>query len=190
MMLKDCILAVENWQTMSTQEILAALQAENIPFQNSDSFTWKGIASVWIPERGRRFGAEGCRMLQNVLEEQGDRWLISQLATGIPIIDEDVQNTFYFLDQSGILPGARHLAREVRRNISILEKSQIKERIEKFHVEIEVPSPEQIDACVSNMKLVALSKIRIEQAQDRIQVYREAWTEYIDNNGLGPEPEL
>jgi hypothetical protein len=137
-----------------------------------------------------RFGAEGNRALQNVLEQQGDRWLISQLATGVPIIDDEVQQTFYLLDQAGFVPGARHLAREVKRNISLLEQARIKERIEKFHIEIEVPSIEEIAACVAHMKLVAFRELRIEQALDRVQAYREAWTAYIDNKGVGREPEL
>jgi hypothetical protein len=108
----------------------------------------------------------------------------------MPLNDVDIQNTFNFLDQVGLVPGARHLAREVKRNISLLEQARIKERIEKFHIEIEVPSIEEITACVAHMKLVALSELRIEQALDRVQAYREAWTEYIDNNGLGLEPVL
>ena len=189
-MLKDCILAVENWQDKSAQQLLLDLQAETIAFENPDSFTWKGLASVFIPETGKRFGVEGNRALQTVLEQRGDRWLISQLATGIPIIDQEVQDTFYFLDKAGLVLGARHLAREVKRKISILENAKIKERTEKFHIELHVPSLAEIEACVANMKLIALSISRIELAQDRVQAYREAWTEYIQNKGLGPEPKL
>jgi hypothetical protein len=188
--LKTLIERISHWNIKSTQEILDALQEENIPFENTDRFTWNGLASVYVPESNKRFGAEGNRALQNVLEQQGDRWLISQLATGVPLIDDEVQNTFYLLDQMGLVPGARHLAREVKRNISLLEQAQIQERIEKFHLEIEVPSIEEIAACVAHMKLVALSKLRIEQALDKVQAYREAWTEYIDNKGVGREPEL
>jgi hypothetical protein len=188
--LKSLIDRIPSWSTKSTQEILDALQVESIPFENHENFTWKGLASVWIPETGMRFGAEGNRALQNVLEQQGDRWLISQLATGVPIIDDEVQQTFYLLDQAGFVPGARHLAREVKRNISLLEQARIKERIEKFHIEIEVPSIEEIAACVAHMKLVAFRELRIEQALDRVQAYREAWTAYIDNKGVGREPEL
>jgi len=190
MSLDKIIRQIPDWQSKSAAVVLADLQAETIPFENSDGFTWKGLASVYIPETGRRFGAEGNRALQNVLNHQGDQWLISQLATGVPLIDDEVQNTFYLLDQAGFVPGARHLAREVKRNISLLEQARIKERIEKFYIEIEVPSIEEITDCVTHMKLVALSELRIEQALDRVQAYREAWTEYIDNNGLGMEPEL
>ena len=185
--LKTLIALIPGWNTKSTQEILDTLQEENIPFENTDGFTWKGLASVYIPETGRRFGAEGNRALQNVLTHQGDQWLISQLATGVPLIDDEVQNTFYLLDQAGLVPGARHLAREVKRNISLLEQARIKERIEKFHIEIEVPSIEEIEACLFAMKLADWRVLREEQAWDRLQAYKVALTNYP---GIGREPEL
>jgi hypothetical protein len=185
--LKALIARIPGWNTKSTQEILNALQVESIPFENHENFTWKGLASVWIPETGMRFGAEGNRALQNVLEQQGDRWLISQLATGIPIIDDEVQQTFYLLDQAGFVPGARHLAREVKRNISLLEQARIKERTEKFHIEIEVPSIEEIATCLFAMNLADLRVLREEQMWDRVQVYKIALTAY---DGIGREPEL
>jgi catechol 2,3-dioxygenase-like lactoylglutathione lyase family enzyme len=113
--------------------------------------------------------------------------LISQLATGVPLIDDEVQNTFYLLDQAGFVPGARHLAREVKRNISLLEQARIQERIEKFHLEIEVPSIEEIEACLFAMKLADLRVLREEQMWDRVQAYRIALTAY---DGIGQEPEL
>ena len=187
MSLDKIIRQIPEWQNKSAAVVLADLQAETIPFENTDGFTWKGLASVYIPETGRRFGAEGNRALQNVLNHQGDQWLISQLATGVPLIDEEVQNTFYLLDQAGFVPGARHLAREVKRNISLLEQARIQERIEKFHIEIEVPSLEEIEACVFAMKLADWRDLRAEQMWDRVQAYRIALTAY---DGIGREPEL
>jgi catechol 2,3-dioxygenase-like lactoylglutathione lyase family enzyme len=187
MSLDKIIRQIPDWQNKSAAVVLADLQAETIPFENGDSFTWKGLASVYVPEAGRRFGAEGNRALQNVLEQQGDKWLISQLATGVPLLDDEVQQTFYLLDQAGFVPGARHLAREVKRNISLLEHARIQERIEKFHIEIEVPSIEEIEACVFAMKLADLRVLREEQMWDRVQAYRIALTAY---DGIGREPEL
>jgi hypothetical protein len=188
--LKVLIRLVPGWESKTSQEVLDALLVDDIPFENSGDFTWKGLASVWIPETGMRFGRGGCKLLQDVLLQQGETWAISQLSSGMPLNDVDIQNTFNFLDQVGLVPGARHLAREVKRNISLLEQARIQDRIEKFHIVIEVPSIEEIDACLAHMKLVALSELRIEQALDRVQAYREAWTDHIDNKGIGPEPEL
>jgi hypothetical protein len=105
----------------------------------------------------------------------------------MPLNDVDIQNTFNFLDQVGLVPGARHLAREVKRNISLLEQARIKERIEKFQIEIEVPSIEEIGTCLFAMKLADLRVLREEQMWDRVQAYKIALTLY---DGLGPEPEL
>jgi len=187
MSLDKIIRQIPGWQTKSAESVLADLQAETICFENGDSFTWKGLASVYVPDTGRRFGAEGNRALQNVLEQQGDKWLISQLATGVPIIDDEVQQTFYLLDQAGFVPGARYLAREVKRTISLLEQARIQERIEKFHIEIEVPNLIEIETCMFAMKLADLRVLREEQMWDRVQVYRIALTAY---DGIGPEPEL
>jgi hypothetical protein len=105
----------------------------------------------------------------------------------MPLNDVDIQNTFNFLDQAGLVPGARHLAREVKRNISLLEQARIEERIEKFQIEIEVPTLGEIQACLFEMKLADFRVLREEQMWDRVQVYKVALTAY---DGLGPEPEL
>jgi hypothetical protein len=185
--LKALIRLVPGWESKTSQEVLDALQEESIPFENSGDFTWKGLASVWVPETGTRFGRGGCKLLQDVLLQQGETWAISQLSSGMPLNDVDIQNTFNFLDQVGLVPGAGHLAREVKRNISLLEQARIKERIEKFYIEIEVPSIEEIEACLFAMKLADLRVLREEQMWDRVQAYRIALTAY---DGLGPEPQL
>jgi hypothetical protein len=185
--LKVLIRLVPDWESKTSQEVLDALLVEDIPFENSGDFTWKGLASVWVPETGMRFGRGGCKLLQDVLLQQGETWAISQLSSGMPLNDVDIQNTFNFLDQVGLVPGARHLAREVKRNISLLEQARIKERIEKFHIEIEVPSLEEIEACLFAMKLADLQVLREEQAWDRLHNFRIAWASY---DGLGPEPRL
>jgi len=185
--LKSLIARIPDWNTKSTQEILDALQAESIPFQNNENFTWKGISLVYIPETGHRFGREGCRLLQNVLIANGESWIVSQLANGLVLTDDEIQTTFYYLDSAGLVPGARHVAREVKRNINLLEQARIRDRIEKFHIEIEVPSIEEIEACLFAMKLADWRVLREEQAWDRLQAYKVALTNYP---GIGREPEL
>ena len=176
--LKVLIRKVLGWESKTSQEVLDALLVEDIPFENAGDFTWKGLASVWVPETGMRFGRGGCKLLQDVLLQQGETWAISQLSSGMPLNDFDIQNTFNFLDQVGLVPGARHLAREVKRNISLLEQARIKERIEKFHIEIEVPSLEEIEDCLFAMKLADWRVLREEQAWDRFQNFRIAWASY------------
>jgi hypothetical protein len=185
--LKVLIARIPGWNTKSTQEILDALQAESILFENNENFTWKGISLVYVPETGHRFGREGCKLLQDMLLANGEPWIVSQLANGLVLTDDEIQATFYYLDSAGLVPGARHIAREVKRNISLLEQARIKERIEKFYIEIEVPSIEEIEACLFAMKLADWRVLREEQMWDRVQVYKVALTAY---DGIGREPEL
>jgi hypothetical protein len=185
--LKTLIARIPGWNTKSTQEILDTLKAESIPFENHENFTWKGISSVHVPETGHRFGRDGCKLLQDMLLANGEPWVVNQLANGLVLTDDEIQDTFYYLDSAGLVPGARHLAREVKRNISLLEQARIKERIEKFHIEIEVPSLEEIEACLFAMKLADWRVLREEQAWDRFQAYKVALTNYP---GIGREPEL
>jgi hypothetical protein len=174
--LKAVIRTIQDWQSKSPQEILALLQDETIPFVDPQKWTWSGLAEVFIPETGKRFGREGNKLLQDILLAQGDQWLISQLSNGISLIDDEIQATLYLLDSSGLVPGAKHIARAVKRNISLLEQAKLS-----------VPSLFEIETVLKSMKLADLKELREEQAWDRIQAFKEAWTNY---DGVGPEPVL
>jgi hypothetical protein len=174
--LESTIRSISNWQIKSPQEILGLLQDETIPFVDPQKWTWGGLAEVFIPETGKRFGRDGNKLLQDILLAQGDQWLISQLSNGISLIDDEIQATLFLLDSSGLVPGARHIARAVKRNISLLEQTKLP-----------VPSLLEIETVLKSMKLADLAALREEQAWDRLQAFKEAWTKY---NGVGPEPKL
>jgi hypothetical protein len=174
--LESTIRSISNWQIKSPQEILGLLQAETIPFVDPQKWTWGGLAEVFIPETGKRFGRDGNKLLQNILLSQGEQWLVSQLSSGISLIDDEIQATLYLLDSSGLVPGARHIARAVKRNISLLEQNKLS-----------VPSLLEIETALHQMKLADLKELREEQAWDRMQAFKEAWTNY---DGVGPEPVL
>lgn len=174
--IESAIRNINNWQVQSPQEILALLQAETIPFVDPQKWTWSGLAEVFVPETGKRFGREGNKLLQDVLLAQGEQWLVSQLSVGISLIDDEIQATLYLLDSSGLVPGAKHIARAVKRNISLLEQNKLP-----------VPSLLEIETTLHQMKLADLKELREEQAWDRMQAFKVAWTEY---NGVGPEPVL
>lgn len=176
MTLESTIRAIPDWQSKTSQEILDLLQVEDIPYLNNEDFTWKGIASVWIPESNKRFGREGNKLLQDILLQQGETWLVNQLAVGIALTDDEIQATFEALDASGLVPGARHIAREVKRNISLLESNKLP-----------VPSPQELSDLLSEMKLEDWKKAEEEQAWDRMQAFKVALTAY---DGTGPKPEL
>ena len=174
--LVEVVRSVEGWDSLQADELLSVLQQENIPYQDASDFTWKGIALVWIPETQQRFGREGNRRLQEVLTQQGEDWIVSQLAHGMSLLDDEIQATLYALDQSEVVPGARHIARMAKRNISLLEKHQL-----------ETPTLPELELLLTQMKLALWKNTKEEQAWDRFQTYKVALTEY---DGQGPEPEL
>ena len=176
MTLESTIRNISNWQSKSPQEILVLLQAETILFVDPQKWTWGGLADVFIPETGKRFGRDGNKLLQDILLAQGEQWLVSQLSNGISLIDDEIQATLYLLDSSGLVPGANHIARAVKRNISLLEQNKLS-----------VPSLLEIETALKSMKLADLKELREEQAWDRLQAFKEAWTEY---DGVGQEPVL
>lgn len=141
MTLEQVIRQIEDWQNKAADMLLALLQAETIPFFDPQKWTWGGLAEVFIPETGKRFGREGNKLLQNILLAQGEQWLVSQLSNGISLIDDEIQGTLYLLDSSGLVPGARHIARAVKRNVSLLE-----------HNKLPVPSLLEIETALKNMK--------------------------------------
>jgi hypothetical protein len=174
--IKTVIRTIQDWQSKSPQEILGLLQDETIPFVDPQKWTWGGLAEVFIPETGKRFGRDGNKLLQDILLAQGDQWLISQLSNGISLIDDEIQDTLYLLDSSGLVPGAKHIARAVKRNISLLEQNKLP-----------VPSLLEIETTLHQMKLEVWRQAEEEQAWDRMQAFKIALRAY---NGTGPKPEL
>jgi hypothetical protein len=174
--LKTVIRTIQDWQYKSPQEILGLLEAETIPFTDLQKWTWSGLAEVFIPETNKRFGREGNKLLQNILLAQGEQWLVSQLSNGISLIDDEIQATLYMLDSSGLVPGAKHIARAVKRNISLLEQNKLP-----------TPNIQNLSELLSEMNLEDWKQSKEEEMWDRIQVYRIALTAYT---GTGTPPEL
>lgn len=165
MNLDRLIRTIPGWEKCSPQQLISVLKEETIPFENHDDFTWKGTADVFIPELGKRFGREGNKLLQDVLLHEGETWLVNQLAVGIPLTDSEIQATLYYLDSTGLVPGAKHIARAVKRNISLLE-----------HYNLAIPTLNEIETLLAQMKLTDDKNKRESEALDRLQVYREKLT--------------
>ncbi len=156
------IRSIPNWESLTPEVILQELRLEKIPFLDTSDWTWKGIAAVMIPEKAARFGDEGNRLLQKALSERESFWLISQLASGIPLVDSEIQQTLYAYDYSGLVPGARHIARAVKRDISLLEQHQI------------FLDDAQILAAIEDLQLRNKRDICYYQGVDRLQAFRES----------------
>jgi hypothetical protein len=174
--LRKAIESVDRWDTMSAEQLYAALTLPRHRYEDKSDWTWKGIAMVWCPDRNARFGREGCRLLQDVLVASGDQWLVTQLGAGMPLWDAEVQMILRGLDAAGHVPGAAYVADAVVRNISTLEL-----------YEVECAANEVAEELAA-MRLDSLKQYKSDQADDRVQVYREKLT--VWNGDPSTEPQL
>jgi hypothetical protein len=172
----DLILSIESWQSLTAEELLSQLQAPTVDFSDSTNWTWRGIALVYDPDSGKRFGREGNRKLADALMNAGDQWVVSQLSTGMVLNDPEIQSILRYLDTAGIVPGARHVADAVQRKISILEQAGL------------TASLDDVLAAKSYLEISIWRRSKVDEAKDHLQRYIEAITVYVP--GEGEEPRL
>lgn len=173
--LANLIRNIPDWNQLSAAALFTTLSQKDIPYRDDSDWTWKGIALVYVTETGQRFGREGCKKLQDALKSQGEELWVSQISSGMSLTDSEIQEVLLNLDQLGVVPGARHVAEAVLRNISLLEQSGI------------TTTQAEVAQVQTAMKFDLYKQSKIDAAQDRLIAYREAMTVY---NGVGPEPEL
>lgn len=173
--LQTLISNISDWQTLSPDEILATLSARTILFRDDGNWTWKGIAAVIDQDTGHRFGREGCKRLQDALKAAGEELWVSQISAGMPLTDPEIQGVLRYLDQVGAVPGARHIADAVLRNVSPLEQANI------------TTTPEEVAQVQASMKLDLYKQAKIDVKQDQLNCYRVAMDLW---DGTGPEPEF
>lgn len=176
MTLSQLITALTDWTARSPESIYAELSELSIQFVDQQNWTWKGIATVSIPETGQRFGASGCKLLQDVLLATGQQWLVTQLSTGMPLYDPEIQAFLRGLHDSGMVPGAKYVADAVYRMISPLEQHGIATTLEDVAV------------AHSHLMLERYKSAKIDHAQDYTQRYKEAMT--VWNGDPATEPEF
>jgi hypothetical protein len=175
MTLSQLITTLTDWTARSPESIYAELSEPSIQFVDQQDWTWKGIATVIVPETGQRFGASGCKLLQDVLLATGQQWLVTQLSNGMPLYDPEVQAFLRGVHDSGLVPGAKHVADAVYRIISPLERHYISTTLEdvaNVHVQL---------------MLDQYKNSKIDDKQDRLQAYREAMTIWDGNPETEPE---
>lgn len=161
MTLTQAIETVPHWQSLSASQVHAFLSTPRHMYVDRDDWTWKGIATVAIPGTEERFGRDGCRKLQDVLNASGDQWLVSQISNGMPLIDPEIQTILRQLDASGMVPNARHVADAVLRLINTYELMHL-------------PGDEYATALeLERMKLEACKNSIEESWLDRLQTARE-----------------
>jgi hypothetical protein len=117
MSLTAAIQQIDDWQTKTAAQLLAELQAETIPYIDTDLWTWAGVALVAGPE-----GAEGLRL---ALESNNMGWAVHQFGgSGLLLSSDQVQPVLYAFAQAGV-PNMDVLARHVKRNVSVIESQSL-----------------------------------------------------------------
>ena len=175
MTLSQLITALTDWTARSPESIYAELSDPSIQFVDQQDWTWKGIATVIVPETGQRFGASGCKLLQDVLLATGQQWLVPQLSSGLPLHDPEIQAFLRSLHDSGMVPGAKHVADAVHRMISVLEQNNI------------TTTPEEVGEVQAKLLLELYRTSKIDEKQDQLQAYREAMNVWDGNPATEPE---
>jgi hypothetical protein len=175
MNLELLIKSIPDWYTSSPGDMYDTLTKKNIPYVDNRDWTWKGIGDVWIPETGKRFGREGNKKLQDALIATGEHWAINQIAQGFPLVDDEIQQILYQLDAAGIVPGAKYVALEVKRDISLLEQYSMN------------PSPGEVAEALESAKLQLEKELTESSWYDRLQAAREQLTLWNGNPNTKPE---
>lgn len=174
--LPQLIQTITDWQTKSPATLFAELSEATILYEDRRDWTWKGIADVPIPETGARFGREGCKKLQDALKAAGEELWVSQISSGMPLTDPEIQATLRYLDSVGAIPGAKHVADAVLRMVSLLEHNNI------------TATAEQVAEAQAELLLELYKSTKIDHAQDYTQRYKEAMT--VWNGDPATEPEF
>jgi hypothetical protein len=176
MTLEQIIRAIPGWKSKTAQTILDHLQSENIPFVDTEKWTWAGIINVYIPETGKRFGRDGAKLLQDTMLASGEDWTVQQLSAGFALYDDEILELFKQLDAAGIVPGARHIARAIKRNVSILEQEKIP-----------APTTSELETLLRAYKLADTKALKIETYWDKFQNYKQAMTAWKGPPETEPE---
>lgn len=131
MTLQELIAEVQDWQTKQASQLFSDLSARVLDYEDESDWTWKGIAGVVNQDTGERFGRHGCKLLQDALLAAGEGLWVSQISSGMPLTDPEIQGVLRYLDEAGSIPGARFIADAVLRKISVLEQNNITTTVEE-----------------------------------------------------------
>lgn len=172
--LVDLINSIPDWDTMPPEALFAKLSQRDIPYRDDRPWTWQGIGLV-VTETGQRFGRDGCKKLQDALLAAGELLWVSQISAGMSLTDAEIQGVLRHLDQTGVVPGARHVADAVLRKINLLEQHGITTTLEA------------VAEAQSYLKIKKYCKEKVDHYENRLIAYREKMDIY---NGTGKEPEF
>lgn len=161
--LTQLIQQIENWQQLTPEQLLGKLEEKTIHYVDRKKYDLMDIAKM--------IGDEYMPGFLALVKSTGREWIITQASVGVPLGDEPVNMRLRAMNH----PIATKLADHTNRMISVLEQNNI------------TTSLEEVTQVQASMKFNLYRQSKIDAAQDRVIVYREAMTVY---NGVGPEPEL
>jgi hypothetical protein len=162
--INQLIQSLPSWQTSTTEKVWQDLSAKTI--KKADSRKWKSI------DLAKLIGWNQVDDFFSYLAQNKCQWVVDLAAgDGLEIGDDPVNAVLRGFNN----PVCQQLADLGIYYVSMLEDAGIE------------TTKELIDVVIKSMKLADLRELREEQAWDRIQAYKEAWTKY---DGVGPEPKL
>lgn len=164
--MQNFIKQIPNWQSLTANQIVSALNEPTIEFVDPALYTWAGVALIAGPE-----GAEGLRV---ALEQNGMGWAVHQLGgSGIQLSNPMVQQALLGFAQAGV-PGCATLAATGKRNISLLEQAGLPPA-----------TVESVTEALAAIALAAAKQAKIAGASSRYNAFIDA-VESWDGIGEGP----
>jgi hypothetical protein len=162
--LNQLIQSIPDWRTSTPEKVWQDLTQKTV--KKADTRKWKSI------DLAKLIGWDQVDNFFNYLAQNKCQWVVDLAAgDGLEIGDDPVNTVLRGFNN----PVCQQLADLGIHYVSMLEDAGIE------------TTKELIDITIKNMKLADLKELREEQAWDRIQAYKEAWTNY---DGVGPEPVL
>ena len=168
MNLYDAILAIENWNQQSANQLHDILTTPSVEYVDLCNYTWGGVADV--------LGNDTTEALREALDS-GSRWAVFALGghPGLQLCRDDIQQKLYALENSGLVLGAAKLARHVRR---------MKTPLECYGIEA---SLQDIQKALEELKVAATKKNIEDGWNDRLQAARELLTVWSGDPATEPQ---
>jgi hypothetical protein len=161
--LTQLIRNVPDWQELTSEQLLTKLEEKTIHYIDPKIYRLVDIAKL--------IGDENMPAFLAVVRQAGYDWMITEAASGVQLGDNPINARLRLLNH----PVSIMLADYTNRMVSVLEQNNI------------TTTQEEVAQVQASMKFDLYKQSKIDAAQDRVIVYREAMTVY---NGVGPEPEL
>jgi hypothetical protein len=168
-MVKQLIQSIDGWQSLTNNEILAALNAPSVVKDNHEKITWAGVAFM--------IGPQAAEMLRVTLKDNNLEWANLQLGgQGIDCAHPMVQGMLTQFEQAG-LPGMQMLREYGIKTVSPYVNAG------------------GVGLCTIEQVNVAVAQLRLEERKQELKTEAAAeYNAFVDAvdawNGQGEAPRL